>query len=70
LADAIERLAHSTTKSSNSGRIKVCEPDTFDGSDPKKLRPFIVQCELNFQSRPDHFRRDRPRVTFAQSYLK
>jgi len=27
----------------------VYEPDTFDGTDPKKLRTFLVQCELNFQ---------------------
>src|SRR5882724_2672135 len=42
---AIDRVvqAHpSTTKP------KLREPDPFNGSDPKKLRTFIVQCKLNF----------------------
>jgi len=38
--------------------------------DPKKLRTFLVQCELCFQDRAKAFRQDRARVTFAQSYLK
>ncbi|KAG6325694.1 hypothetical protein ID866_13395, partial [Astraeus odoratus] len=42
----------------------------FNGSDPKKLCMFLVQCELNFQDRPCAFCNDRTKVTFAQSYLK
>ena len=34
---------------SSSSRAKVRELDTFDGMDPKKLRTFLVQCELCFQ---------------------
>jgi len=60
----------SADRDSSSGRTKVCEPDTFDGTDPRKLRAFLVQCELNFQDRPKAFASDRARVTFAQSYLK
>ena len=41
-----------------------------DGTDPKKLCTFFIQCELNFQDRPKAFRTDRAKVTFAQSYLK
>ncbi|KIN96352.1 hypothetical protein M404DRAFT_78891, partial [Pisolithus tinctorius Marx 270] len=51
-------------------KTKVRKPDTFDGSDPKKLREFLIQCELNFQDRPRAFRSDRAKVTFTQSYLK
>jgi hypothetical protein len=29
-------------------KIKVREPDTFDGSDPWKLRDFLVSCNLHF----------------------
>jgi hypothetical protein len=29
-------------------RTKVCELDPFDGSDTRKLQPFLVQCQLNF----------------------
>jgi len=45
LVTAIEGLASRTQDSSS--RAKCREPDTFDGSDSKKLREFLVQCELN-----------------------
>ena len=53
-----------------SGRTKLCEPDQFDSTDPKKLHAFLIQCELNFQDQPRAFRTDCAKVTFAQSYLK
>jgi len=72
LAVAVNRLSRSSchTNDSSSSHAKVCEPDTFDGTDPKKLRTFLVQCELCFQDRAKAFRQDRAGVTFAQSYLK
>jgi len=72
LAVAVNRLSRSSrrTNDSSSSRAKVREPDTFDGTDPKKLRTFLVQCELCFQDRAKAFRLDRAKVTFAQSYLK
>jgi hypothetical protein len=48
---------------------KVHEPDQFDGLDQKKLRTFLVQCQLNFRDRPQAFNSDRKKVTYAQSYL-
>jgi len=60
----------SADRDSSSGHTKVREPDTFDGTDPRKLRAFLVQCELNFQDRPKAFASNCARVTFAQSYLK
>jgi len=72
LAVAVNRLSRSScwTNDSSSSRAKVWEPDTFDGTDPKKLWTFLVQCELCFQDRAKAFRQDRARVMFAQSYLK
>jgi len=72
LAVAVNCLSRSSrrTNDSSSSRAKVREPDTFDGTDPKKLRTFLVQCELCFQDCAKAFRQDRARVTFAQSYLK
>ena len=50
---------------------KVKEPDTFDGSDPHKLYPFIVQCGLYFSTNPDLYANsETDRVTFALSYLR
>jgi len=72
LAVAVNRLSCSSrhTNDSSSSHAKVREPDTFDGTDPKKLRTFLLQCELCFQDRAKAFHQDRARVTFAQSYLK
>ena len=47
LSHAIDRLAR-ISHPSKSSPTKVCELDTFDGTDSKKLRTFLVQCELNF----------------------
>ena len=71
LAGAVGLLARSSRRANeSSSRTRVREPDTFDGTDAKKLRAFLVQCELNFQDCPRAFNEDRAKVTFAQSYLK
>jgi len=72
LAVTVNCLSRSSRRTSNSSssRAKVHEPDTFNGTDPKKLRTFLVQCELCFQDHAKAFHQDRARVTFAQSYLK
>ncbi|KIN93703.1 hypothetical protein M404DRAFT_56175, partial [Pisolithus tinctorius Marx 270] len=70
---ALARAVHAQSSShtgDSTPKTKVCKPDTFDGSDPKKLHGFLIQCKLNFQDCPRTFRSDRAKVTFAQSYLK
>ncbi|KIO04361.1 hypothetical protein M404DRAFT_26218 [Pisolithus tinctorius Marx 270] len=63
---AIHALAHSNQHSGDSiPQTKVHEPDTFDGSDPKKLCEFLVQCELNFQDHPWAFCSNQAKVTYA-----
>jgi len=49
LSITIDRLARSLRSSESSSCTKVREPDTFNGTNPKKLRTFLVQCKLNFQ---------------------
>ena len=55
-AQAVQALTKvamvSADHDSSSGCTKVHEPDTFDGTDPRKLCAFLVQCELNFQDCP------------------
>ena len=51
-------------------KVKVREPDTFDGSDPRKLRDFLVQCNLHFRDRPETFASNEKRILFILSYLK
>ncbi|KIO07645.1 hypothetical protein M404DRAFT_136114 [Pisolithus tinctorius Marx 270] len=64
----LARNAHTSPESSS--RTKLHEPNTFDGTNPKKLRTFFIQCELNFQDCPQAFRTDCTKVIFVQSYLK
>ena len=64
LAEAImlktEQLCHQ--------KAKAKEPDTFDGSEPRKLNNFILLCNLFFRSNPI-YSDDSSKVTFALSYL-
>ncbi|KAG6327595.1 hypothetical protein ID866_11494 [Astraeus odoratus] len=71
LTHAIDSLACTSRKSgSSSSQTKVHEPDTFNGTDSKKLCTFLVQCKLNFQDCPSAFKKDCAKVVFTQSYLK
>ncbi|KAG6327442.1 hypothetical protein ID866_11647 [Astraeus odoratus] len=71
LTHAIDSLAHASRKSGSlSSQAKVCKPNTFDSTDPKKLCTFLVQCKLNFQDCPSAFKKDCTKVVFVQSYLK
>ncbi|KAG6328949.1 hypothetical protein ID866_10140 [Astraeus odoratus] len=73
LTNAITLLSHTTRhRPKDSGTVctKVCEPDTFDGMDLKKLHEFLVQCKLNFHDRLQAFHSDMQKVDFALSFLK
>ena len=72
LSKALESLARSNHRKPDTSAPgpRVRELDVFDGTDPKKLHHFLIQCELTFRSRPGAFRTDFQKVTFAQSYLK
>ena len=67
LAAAIMLLTQSLSSLKSATWTKVCEPDVFDGSNTRKLQPFLVQCTLNFCNRPDAFTSDSDKVTFALS---
>src|ERR1700735_5093066 len=70
LAEAImlmtQELRHRETTPRAPGRVK--EPDTFDGSKPRKLNNFILLCNLYFRNDP-YYADDEAKVTFALSYL-
>src|SRR6202162_4930649 len=70
LAGAIAALAKNVKHQGDGSRSKVQEPDPFDGTDPTKLRTFLVQLQLSFNDRPRTFSDDRRKVNFAISYLK
>ena len=71
LAEAILLMTNELRRRENTSRPtpgKVKEPDTFDGSDPRKLNNFILLCNLYFRNNPS-YSDDEPKVTFALSYL-
>ena len=70
LAQAILLMTHELRRRDTpSLKAKAKEPDTFDGSDPRKLNNFILLCNLYFQTNAA-YSDDAAKVTFALSYLR
>ena len=71
LANTIHDFTQTIRENQGSGNgSKVWEPDVFDGSDTRKLQAFLIQCQLNFNSKPWAFQTDASKVNYAISYLK
>ena len=51
-------------------RVKVNPPDEFDGRDPKKLRSYLVSCNLVFRADPNSFATSDKKVNYALSFLR
>src|SRR6266481_1341414 len=66
LASAIDRVV----KSNLPNKVKLQDPDLFDGSDTWKLHTFVLQCKLNFRDHSDLFQDDTTKVNYMLSYLK
>ena len=50
-------------------QAKAKEPDTFNGTEPKKLNNFILFCNLYFRTNPA-YSDDAMKIMFALSYLR
>src|SRR5882724_11806496 len=68
-AKAIDKIIKANYGSPKS-KLKLQEPDPFDGSDSQKLHIFILQCKLNFRDRPNKFQDDTTMVNYILSHLK
>src|SRR5260370_18314838 len=44
--------------------------DTFDSLNPDDIRPFLLQCELTFNSYPQQLSSDKSKVFFSISHMK
>jgi len=53
-----------------SARSNLRAPDTFDGTDPSKLAPFLTSCYLHFSERPQDFPTDDDKIFYIISYLR
>ena len=69
LAHAINLLTEEMRNRDKPKRAKAKEPDTFDGSDSRKLNNFILLCNLYFRNNTA-YEDDSAKVTFALSYLR
>ena len=69
LAEAIVLMTQELKRCDHKKKSsKAKEPDTFDGSDPRKLNSFILQCKLFFADN-NNYSDNHAKVTFALSYL-
>ena len=69
LAEAIILMTQELRRRGNPvPKAKSKEPDTFEGSDLKKLNNFILLCNLYFRN-SHAYDNDEHKVTFALSYL-
>lgn len=67
----MELFSQAIAKAMGGSGAKTRAPDTFDGSDPSKLRDFLAQCRIYFKANPSKFsKKDNAKVMFAISYLK
>ena len=55
LSEAVKSLAESVHKDPSESKVKIRDPNMFDGSDLKILRGFLLQCKLKFWSKPKPF---------------
>lgn len=72
LAEAILLMTEELRRRETTPRpsvTRVKEPDTFDGSDPRKLNNFILLNNLYFRNNPS-YSDDDAKVTFALSHLR
>lgn len=69
LAETLTLINKELRQRGHHSGAKVNPPDTFDGSDARKLNNFILMCTLYFRSQSTHYD-DASKVTFALSYLR
>jgi hypothetical protein len=52
----------------SNGKSQVKPPEVFNGSDPRKLKPFLVALSLVLTDHPKYYN-DQRRITYTLSYL-
>ena len=67
MTEELHRRDSPSKPTSTSSKAK--EPDTFDGSDPKKLNNFILLCNLYFRNN-SAYSEDNAKITFALTHLR
>lgn len=69
MVQVVETIANKVgNKDSGSSRSHVKDPSVFDGSDPRKVKTFLVSLALVFADCPSQFN-NQQKVSYAISYL-
>ena len=55
---------------SREAKLDIQNPDTFNGKDRRKWKPFVTECLMMFGAKPVTYATDHAKVSFAASYLK
>jgi len=69
-AAAMIKAIDAIIKMNIPAKVKLREPNPFDGSNPRKLHTFLLQCKLNFCNHKDHFQDVLVKVSYVLSFLK
>ena len=54
---------------SRENKLNIRTPDSFTGKDRRKWKSFLAECLMTFAAKPNTYWGQRPKVTFAVSYL-
>jgi len=68
LSKAIKSRARSIHKDPSKKKAKIRDPNMFDGSNLKNIRGFLLQCKLNFRSKPKSFQTEQLKVNYSLSF--
>src|SRR6266481_8457895 len=68
--EAFLKAIDTIVKANMPSKVKLREPNPFDGSDFHQLHTFLLQCKLNFWDHLDLFKDDSTKVNYVLSYLK
>ena len=61
---------HCLNKCPPSQHTHIRPPNSLNGSNPDDLQPFLLQCQLTFNSYPQQFSTDESKVFFTISHMK
>ena len=70
LRRALVNISRAIKPATSEPKIKVRNPDPFDGNSPEKLRIFLFQCDVVFQAQPKAYASHQAKIFFAISFLK
>ena len=63
-------VEHTSSSKDKEKEVPVNNPEVFTGESPMALRPFLGQCEMVFQARPNTYSTDEMKITYIASYFR